>query len=392
MLKYFRIGILVLFKKENLFFDFVFQKDIFLNFNKIPFLMKKNVLFVFVFAFFLSCANKESKVLNVERAFYYWKSNSYFDDKSIEGVNKLKVRKIYYKFFEVDYNDVKGNFPYEKNSINEYILEKLDSVQIVPTVFIKNEIFQYNNEATLDQLADNIFFLIDKQHKYSDDKIVFDYSEIQIDCDWTKSTKDKYFYLLKKIKELSQKEISCTLRLYPYKYPDIMGVPPVDKAMLMCYNLIKPLSNKEKNSILDIDELKSYLDQKRSYPLHLDVALPVFYWTQWYQNNRFSGLVSLNSSEITGFAKAVKPMWYEVTKDTIYNYNSYYNSESYFKKGDQIKCEEVEAETIQEAISVIKKNVELDKNTTISLFHLDQSTFKKYNHEAISGFYNYFSK
>lgn len=347
--------------------------------------MKKILLFVFVSSLFLACTKKESKVVNVERAFYYWKSNAYFDETSVKEINKLKVKKIYFKFFEVDYNDVRGNFPYEKNSPSEYTLRGLDSVQIVPTIFVKNEIFQYNTEKSLDILADNMVFLIDKYHKNSE-KAYFEYSEIQIDCDWTKSTKDKYFYLLKKIKELSGKQISCTLRLYPYKYPDIMGVPPVDKAMLMCYNLIKPLSNKDKNSILDLSELKSYLDKKRSYPVHLDVALPVFYWTQWYQNNRFSGLLNLNSADIAGFTKAVKPMWYEVTKDSTYQY------ETFFKKGDQIKCEEVDVKTINEAISIIKKNVELDSNTTISLFHLDASTFKKYNHEEISSFYSSFSK
>jgi hypothetical protein len=347
--------------------------------------MKKNILFLLVSCLFLSCSKKESKVENVERAFYYWKSTTSFSDVAIEKIRNLKIKKIYIKLFEVDYNETMGNFPYEKNRPNEYDLRKLDSVAIVPTIFIKNEIFQYNSEKSLDALADNIVFLTDKFHKENGQSI-FEYSEIQIDCDWTKSTKDKYFYLLKKIKELSKKEISCTLRLYPYKYPDIMGVPPVDKAMLMCYNLIKPLSNKDKNSILDLNELKSYLDKKRTYPVHLDVALPVFYWTQWYQNNRFSGLLNINSTDITGFTKLVKPMWYEVTKDSTYQY------ETLFKKGDQIKCEEVEPATISEAISIIKQHVALDKNTTISLFHLDSSTFKKYNNEEISSFYSSFSK
>ncbi|GGF29778.1 hypothetical protein [Flavobacterium limi] len=354
--------------------------------------MKKIVLLVFVFSLFCGCSKKENQVVNVERAFYYWKSGSYFDAESAKQLNKLEVKKIYYKLFEVDYNESMGNFPYQKNSPSLYTFRDLDSVNVVPVVFIKNEIFQYNNEKSLDKLADNITFLIDKYHKEnndydkSDEKIIFDYTEIQIDCDWTKSTKDKYFYLLKKIKELSKKEISCTLRLYPYKYPDIMGVPPVDKATLMCYNLIKPLSKKEKNSILDIEELKSYLNKKRSYPVHLDVALPVFYWTLWYHNNRFAGLVNFNSADISEFAKQTKPMWYEVTKDYTYEY------ETYLKKGDQLKCEEVDAKTITEAISIIKQNVEFDNTTTISLFHLDDSTFKKYSHEEVSSFYSSFSK
>ena len=347
--------------------------------------MKKIVLLVFASCLFLACSKKENKVDNVEKAFYYWKSNDNYGSPISAQISKANVKKIYFKLFEVDYNETMGNFPYQKNKPSEYDFRDLDSLTIVPTIFVKNEIFQYNNEKSLDKLADNIVFLVDKYHKGSE-KPIFEYSEIQIDCDWTKSTKDKYFYLLKKIKELSNKEISCTLRLYPYKYPDIMGVPPVDKAMLMCYNLIKPLSNKDKNSILDIAELKSYLNKRRSYPVHLDVALPVFYWTQWYQNNRFSGLLNINSADIAGFTKEVKPMWYEVTKDTTLNYSSY------FKKGDQIKCEEVSTATINEAISIIKKNVELDKNTTISLFHLDDSTFKKYSDEEISSFYSSFSK
>lgn len=354
--------------------------------------MKKIMLFVFISYLFWGCSSKENKVVNVERAFYYWKSGSSFSDETVSKLNKLKVQKIYYKLFEVDYNETMGNFPYQKNNPSRYTFKDLDSLNVVPTIFIKNEIFQYNDEKTLDKLADNIVFLVDKYHKNldqyepNDTTIAFEYSEIQIDCDWTKSTKDKYFYLLKKIKELSKKQISCTLRLYPYKYPDIMGVPPVDKVTLMCYNLIKPLSQKDKNSILDINELKSYLDKKRSYPVHLDVALPVFYWTLWYHNNHFAGLVDFNSADISGIAKQTKPMWYEMTEDYTFNY------ENYLKKGDQLKIEEVNSKTLNEAISIIKKNVALDENTTISLFHLDDSTFKKYSHEEVSSFYSSFTK
>ncbi len=347
--------------------------------------MKKIILIVLISAFYFSCSNKENRVENVEKAFYYWKSNGYYDNQINAKISKSGVKKIYFKLFEVDYNEAMGNFPFEKNQPNEYDFRDLDSLMIVPTIFVKNEIFQYNDEKSLDKLADNIVFLVDKYHK-GNEKSIFEYSEIQIDCDWTKSSKNKYFYLLKKIKDLSGKQISCTLRLYPYKYPDIMGVPPADKAMLMCYNLIKPLSNKNKNSILDMEELKSYLNERRSYPIHLDIALPVFYWTQWYQNNRFSGLLNIGTADISGFTKEIKPMWYEVTHDTTYNYDSY------FKKGDQIKCEEVSAATIKEAISIIKANVELDQNTTISLFHLDNSTFNKYSDEEISSFYSSFSK
>jgi hypothetical protein len=345
--------------------------------------MRKYLGIILFVNLFYSCQT-ESKVESVERSFYVWGSSN-FDQSVKDNLNKQKIKKLYIKYFEVAYSETMGNFPQDKLSIYSYEFQDIDSLQIVPTIFIKNEIFSFNDEKKLDALADNIVYLITKfnNEKLEKNTIV---DEIQIDCDWTKTTRKKYFYLLKKIKQISKKEISCTLRLYPYKYSDLMGVPPVDKVTLMCYNLIKPLTNKDQNSILDINELKLYLDKKRDYPLHIDIALPVFNWTQLYQNNQFAGLKQIDKSQIQTFAKLVKPMWYEVNKDTTIDWSDYY------RIGDQIKYEEVSNETLQQAINIIKKNIQLDKKTTITLFSLDNGTFKKYKDEEISSYYNSFTE
>jgi hypothetical protein len=345
--------------------------------------MRKYLGIILFVNLFYSCQT-ESKVESVERSFYVWGSSN-FDQSVKDNLNKQKIKKLYIKYFEVAYSETMGNFPQDKLSIYSYEFQDIDSLQIVPTIFIKNEIFSFNDEKKLDALADNIVYLITKfnNEKLEKNTIV---DEIQIDCDWTKTTRKKYFYLLKKIKQISKKEISCTLRLYPYKYSDLMGVPPVDKVTLMCYNLIKPLTNKDQNSILDINELKLYLDKKRDYPLHIDIALPVFNWTQLYQNNQFAGLKQIDKSQIQTFAKLVKPMWYEVNKDTTIDWSDYY------RIGDQIKYEEVSNETLQQAINIIKKNIQLDKKTTITLFSLDNGTFNKYKDEEISSYYNSFTE
>lgn len=345
--------------------------------------MKKYLALFLLFNLLFSC-QKQSKVEQVERSFYVWGSSN-FDQSVKDKLNKQKIKKLYLKYFEVTYSETMGNFPQDKLNIYSNDFQNIDSLQIVPTIYIKNEIFSFNKEKDLDALADNIVFLISKFNKDKlENKTIA--NEIQIDCDWTKTTREKYFYLLKKIKQLSKKEISCTLRLYPYKYPDVMGVPPVDKATLMCYNLIKPLTNKDQNSILDIKELALYLDKKRDYPIHLDIALPVFNWTQLYQNNQFAGLKQIEKSQIETFAKVVKPMWYEVQKDTTIDWSDYY------RVGDQIKYEEVSTATLLQAIQLIKKNIQLDKKTTITLFSLDNGTFNKYKDEEISSFYDSFTK
>lgn len=348
----------------------------------------RNIYFLLGFIWLIfSCNHKSNRPSKIEHAFYYWK-NTGIDQDNVSQLKKLNVQKLYVKLFEVDYSDVKGNFPFSKNQPGSYDFKNLDSIDVVPCVFIKNGIFQYNDDKMLDQLADNIVYLINKYSvdvDYNGVKTpIFTYNEIQIDCDWTASTKDKYFYLLKKIKSLSKKNLSCTLRLYPYKYSDKMGVPPVDKAMLMCYNLIKPLTNQDKNSILDNAELKKYFNERIDYPLHLDVALPTFYWTQLYQNNHFVQLLDLCSKEVKSFATVVKPFWYRIERDTSINY------ELYLKAGDQLKCEEVSVKEINEAIDVLKSHVRFDDETTVSLFDLDRSTFKTYTHEEIDGFYNRF--
>lgn len=349
--------------------------------------MKRYILLLAISLAFWSCKNQPGTI-EVTKAFYYWKAKG-IDDDVIAQLKKHQIHTLYVKLFEVDYSDVRGNFPFCKYKPNVYDFNKLDSLKVIPVIFIKNGIFMYNDEKSLDKLADNMAYLINKYSEdvdYSGHKTqVFNYDEIQIDCDWTASTKEKYFYLLEKIKELTHKNISCTLRLYPYKYPDKMGVPPVDKAILMCYNLIKPLSDQNKNSILDIAELKKYIQEKKSYPLHLDIALPTFYWTQLYQNNQFIQLVDLSTADVKSFAQSIKPMWYQVKQDTSINY------ELYLKAGDQLKCEDVSAQDLYQAIDVLKKNIALEPGTVISLFDLDRSTFTQYSHEEISAFYTRFS-
>jgi hypothetical protein len=197
---------------------------------------------------FPSCS--PNKIEKVERAFYYWKSDESLHREDIQLCRNLGVEKLYLKFFEVNYSAELGAFPDSKVNFWRYGLEDDDLIKVIPVVYIRNNVFKEVNQKEIEDLAKNIDFLITK---YLDEKFrsLPQVQEYQIDCDWTLTTKDNYFYFLKKLKSISNRRISCTLRLYPYKFPDKMGVPPVDRATLMCYNLINPLENRDLNSILD---------------------------------------------------------------------------------------------------------------------------------------------
>lgn len=350
------------------------------------------LLMVLLCLVFTSCRHYTTQVIP---AFYYWKNNSYdLHDSERSYVIRNGVKKLYVKLFEVAPDPLLKNIPVAKISLS---ISNWDTVarttERIPVVFVRNDVLLKITEHELDTLAGNIVSLVgkyaarisvgtSKDMTYPDRQLL---KELQIDCDWTARTKDNYFYLLKAIKKRIKADISCTLRLYPYKYPEKMGIPPVDKVMLMCYNLISPVGNDHKNSILDNGELKAYLQAKKRYPLHLDIALPLYSWMQYYKHNRLAGIIYHDHQRIQKSLKKTDPLWFEVTSDVVID-------DYYLRPGDRIKYEVITANQLRESIEIIKDKVPLDKTTTIAFFHLDANQLQQYSHATLDSFYNSFSR
>jgi hypothetical protein len=348
--------------------------------------MKKVFFFGMITMLFFSC-QKQNKIENVERAFYYWKSDeSHLNDAEYKILDSLKVEDLYVKLFEVKYDQTMGNIPIAKTSVNNgywYGSDlKKDTLNIIPTVFIKNEVFLKSKKDELDTLAHNVKYLVSKYHK---DRFrnYPDYNEIQIDCDWTIKSKDNYFYFLKELARVTKKDLSCTLRLYPYKYRTKMGVPPVKRATLMCYNLIQPFAERNKNSILDIKELETYLTVDKKYPIHLDIALPLFSWGFHYQYDEFKGFVKVDEGFLKKTCDRKSDFWYEIKKDTSLN-------DTYFRIGDKIKYEDVGSAKVSEAIKELRQKVKFDQSARVTFFHLDSVILKKYKYETLDRYYSSF--
>ena len=77
---------------------------------------------------------------------------------------------------------------------------------------------------------------------------------------------------------------------HQYRDRKTMGIPPVERVMLMCYNTGDPKKLAESNAILDAQVVKYYLKGKK-YPREMDVALPQFNWGAWYRAGAFQGLL-----------------------------------------------------------------------------------------------------
>ena len=230
--------------------------------------MRFYVRLFIIMVLFGSCSQQEPII--VERGMYSWESASNaFSKNEIDILNKTKISKLYIKLFEVTYDSKMGAIPIAKTNFSE--TAQLEEMEIVPCVYIQNSVFTKMDKYELEDFVENSLFLITTMMKEKL-KINIKPKEIQIDCDWTPSTKENYFLFLKSLKSKTSSKISCTLRLYPYKYKDKMGIPPVDRVMLMCYNLLSPKNNETKNSIFDLNEFEKYTDTKVKYPLPMDYA------------------------------------------------------------------------------------------------------------------------
>jgi len=251
---------------------------------------------------FISCKMRP----DVEHSFYYWKTSFATDTTVQTFIAKNQIDHFYLRYMDVDWS-YQQSMPVPRAEITG--IEKAAPFlqkKFTPVVFITNKIFEKIDNYWADSLPykvrNRIVFINNKikQTQKQAGIIISNYEpqEIQIDCDWTETTRERYFTFLQKLKQLlPDKIISVTIRLYPYKYRSKMGVPPVDKGMLMCYNMSNIRHNTTTNSVFDIKDLEQYLTPTAPYPLPLDAALPVFGWYAWFNAGNFKGIVYPNEHQ-----------------------------------------------------------------------------------------------
>jgi hypothetical protein len=169
--------------------------------------------------------------------------------------------------------------------------------------------------------------------------------------------------------------------LWQYKYSEKAGVPPVDRGLLMCYNLSSPNDYKTKNSIGTSDELEKYITHS-DYKLDLDIALPLYSWSVVFRGNQFKGIISDYEEFIKDGErfKKIAPNKYILQDDVLVG-------QTYLRNGDEIRIEKISDEEINKMISIIKNRVPFDNNTKVTFFSFDKKYIHDYGIKNISGYY-----
>lgn len=324
-------------------------------------LMRK-LLQLLIFVLITSCSKTE---VNNEYGFYYWRSKLNLTENEKQTLNKSTVPNLYTRFFDV----VKENNKFLEVGViamdNDFSIDR----KIVPVIFITNETWFNIKPDEIEFLANKInehINRIEKTYHLNLEK------EIQIDSDWTISTKVDYFKFLQTLKNISKKRVTCTLRLHQVKDKLQSGIPPVEKMYLMCYATSSPLENQKQNSILDVKTLKSYLKNLQEYPVKMDVALPIYSWgivtNHVGKKKLINALTAEELMQNNNFRQTIDNN-YEVLKDGFY-FGMYLN------KGFKIKIEEIPEKDIVESINFINKKLSYQPH--LIYYHLDERFTKNY--------------
>ena len=286
--------------------------------------MKKIVILIsliLVFALIVFSYNKTQKK-DIQISFYSWENS--FEEQNINEKLYIKVLDVNFstklELLKTNIKDVPKNF--------------------IPVIYITNETMK-NVDYSLVSKA-----ILETLKNYK-------FDEIQIDCDWSLSTRSNYFNLLEDLKEKLNKKISATIRLHQIKYYTKTGIPPVDYGVLMYYNMSNIGDFNTKNSILDNEIAKKYHYNFDIYPLKLKLALPLYSQAiQFREEKAISLFEGVEEKDFNNDFEKLENNRYKVL-------NSHYFKGRYIYKDDIFRLENSNEQDIKIAL---KDFLDLSKN------------------------------
>ena len=341
--------------------------------------MKKTSLFnklliiclVFCFSIFTACKKTPEPPPTPAILFYHWKT--IFQPTQLEAATlaKLNTPRLYVRLFDVAYGQDNSITPLVPLATTAF--RSPPPLPVVGVVYIDNaSLLRDLENINLSDLAERIVtrsFAIMRENKLQEA------GELQIDCDWTPSSRDTFFSLLQRIKNRLPENytLSVTLRLHQYKNPDQAGVPPAHKATLMVYNMGSLRNFGKENSIIDRQVASSYLKTAQKYPLPLNVALPLFSWSVLFDKEmNYQGLIRQLPKNL-----AEKTIWTEIDAGLYQLVQAQVIDGRTIPKGWYLRAETVQKDVLEDVAKLLGQTVA--PVDTVIFYHLDEKTLKDWS-------------
>lgn len=232
---------------------------------------------------------------------------------------RLGISRLYLRLFDIEW-DPSTHAP---RSVAGLVLaegQRLpDGLDWVPVVFVEQEVLGHLSATDVPSFARALWTEV----KSREASLGIRATQLQLDCDWTDRSREVFFAIARQIRRRAHAAgavLSATLRLHQVKYRERTGVPPVDRAMLMFYNMGTIDAEPESRAIFDPHRAQSYLGRIAEYPLPLDAALPIWSWVVHGRDGQVEGLIEdLDPDELSAldFLRADAFGRYEATRSAF---------------------------------------------------------------------------
>ena len=287
-----------------------------------------------------------------QNSMYYWKTTFELDSTERAFLEEHNIKRLYVRMFDValepDY--LNGSPEIVPIATTKFVSEIPAGVEIVPVAYITIDALR----AMHGQESEYATLIVERLLAMASFNKCGDIREIQLDSDWTESTRNSYHSLCELVKsELSAHNImlSLTIRLHQMRETP----PPADRGVLMLYNTGALKDPNTHNSILSIEDVKPYLSEIE-YPLPLDYAYPVYGWGVKFSDNKFVSIVTTEDVQI--------------------------------KENEHIRYERPQVSEIVEVKELVEKSFGKPVSGNI-LYHLDSKQLKNYTSDEIDKILTY---
>lgn len=310
-----------------------------------------------------------------KNAFYHWKTFVGLDSLELGALDHLASDRLYVKYFDLDWDEQrKQAVPLASVQWGDSLPTNLD---IVPVIFITTRVLNQLGDHDIPAVAKKMAQHIGKLHPPGRN-----FTHIQLDCDWTPSTKERFFALVRSLRKALPRPViwSATIRLHQIRDFRQTEVPPVDRGMLMFYNMGNLRSWDEPNAILNLKIARAYMTEAvDAYPLPLDVAFPLYHWGAVFRRGTLTYLINgLNEEVLTDTSRfhSLAKGQYEVVKNT-------YLDSYYLYSGDRIRLDRATPATVRQAAREVAEWLP-KKPGHVALYHLDESVLASWTYDELS--------
>lgn len=334
------------------------------------------IILLMVAAIIWACNRVGGDIDNPVPSVYYWRTVFRLDSTENAFLQQHRVKRIYMRYFDL----VVRNDEVLPNATIKFSQPVPRDIEVVPTIFIVENCLKHN----IDDLAQK---LVDRVLKMNDTHDVTGVKELQVDCDWTGSTQEKYFQLLTELRSLLKEhgmKLSATIRLHQLA----VAVPPVDYGVLMMYNTGNLREKSDRNPILDYRDVYPYLKNLRSYKLPLATAWPCYSWNLLYNDNQFKAILyDVNINDSTVYREVAPGRRVVVSNRALPEPNSDGSDLTWVTVGDSVITVLPTAGHILRIVEAVEKE-RPGINKQVIIYSLDKKSIENYDNKLYQTLFN----